>query len=69
MTEKMYFFIGEYTDDMKVSNGGGLDIEHEDIEVLELPFTQAIALLNNGEIHDTRTIVLLQYALIHKLLE
>jgi nudix-type nucleoside diphosphatase (YffH/AdpP family) len=69
MTEKMYFFIGEYTDDMKVSNGGGLDIEHEDIEVLELPFAQAVALLNNGKIHDTRTIVLLQYALIHKLLE
>lgn len=69
MTEKMYFFIGEYTDDMKVSNGGGLDIEHEDIEVLEMPFYQAVKMLNNGEINDTRTIVLLQYAQIHKLLE
>lgn len=68
MTEKMHFFIGEYTDDMKVSNGGGLDSEHEDIEVLELPFKDAINMLNTGEIHDTRTIVLLQYALIHKLL-
>jgi nudix-type nucleoside diphosphatase (YffH/AdpP family) len=69
MTEKMHFFIGEYTDDMKVSNGGGLDSEHEDIEVLELPFKDAINMLNTGKIHDTRTIVLLQYALIHKLLE
>lgn len=67
MTEKMHFFVGEYTDAMKVSAGGGLESEHEDIEVLELPFTEAIAMLNNGEIHDTRTIVLLQYALIHKL--
>lgn len=69
MTEKMYFFVGEYTDAMKVSSGGGLDSEHEDIEVLEIPFKQAVDMLNNGNIIDTRTIVLLQYAQIHKLLE
>lgn len=69
MTEKMHFFIGEYTDAMKVSSGGGLDSENEDIEVLEMPFKKAIEMLNNGEIVDTRTIVLLQYAQIHKLME
>jgi GDP-mannose pyrophosphatase NudK len=69
MTEKMHYFIGEYTDAMKVNSGGGLDSEHEDIEVLEIPFNKAIDMLNNGEIVDTRTIVLLQYALIHKLME
>ncbi|WP_298553946.1 NUDIX domain-containing protein [uncultured Algibacter sp.] len=69
MTEKMHFFIGEYTDGMKVNEGGGLDNEGEDIEVLEIPFKEAIKMLNNGEIVDTRTIVLLQYAIIHKLLD
>jgi len=69
MTEKMHFFIGEYKDDMKVNAGGGLESEHEDIEVLEIPFKEAIDMLNSGEIEDTRTIVLLQYAQIHKLLE
>lgn len=69
MTEKMHFFIGEYTDDMKVNEGGGLESEHEDIEVLEMPFKNAISMLNNGEINDTRTIVLLQYAQIHNLLD
>ncbi|NCT15354.1 MAG: NUDIX domain-containing protein [Flavobacteriales bacterium] len=68
MTEKMYYFTGEYTDDMKVSKGGGLESEHEDIEVLEMPFTKAIEMLNHGKIQDARTIILLQYALIHKLL-
>jgi len=68
MTEKMHFFIGEYSDAMKVSAGGGLESEHEDIEVLELPFTKALEMLNTGEIHDARTIILLQYAQIHKLL-
>lgn len=67
MTEKMHFFVGEYTDDMKVSDGGGLDSEAEDIEVLEIPFDKAVDMLHNGEIVDTRTIVLLQYAIIHKL--
>jgi len=68
MTEKMHFFIGEYTDDMKVNSGGGLESEHEDIEVLEIPFVKAIEMLNTGKIEDTRTIVLLQYAIINKLL-
>ncbi|MFV0540756.1 MAG: NUDIX domain-containing protein [Aestuariibaculum sp.] len=69
MTEKMYFFIGEYTDKMKVSEGGGLESETEDIEVIEMPFSEAINLLHTGKINDTRTIVLLQYAIIHKLME
>ena len=67
LTEKMHFFVGEYTDAMKVSEGGGLASETEDIEVLEIPFTEAVRMLENGEIVDTRTIVLLQYAQIHKL--
>ena len=69
MTEKMHFFIGEYTDNMKVSEGGGLDTEHEDIEVLEIPFAEAVKMLENGLIHDTRTIVLLQYAQIHNIFD
>ena len=68
LTEKMHFFVGEYTDDMKVSEGGGLESETEDIEVLEIPFTEAVRMLNEGEIVDTRTIVLLQYAIINKLI-
>ena len=69
LTEKMHFFTGEYTDDMKVSMGGGLASESEDIEVLEVPFKEAIDMLENGNIIDTRTIILLQYAQIHKLLD
>ena len=69
LTEKMHFFTGEYTDDMKVSMGGGLASESEDIEVLEVPFKEAIDMLENGNIIDTRTIVLLQYAQINKLLD
>jgi len=69
VTEQIHYFIAEYTDSMRMSKGGGLPSEQEDIEVLEMPFTKAIDLLNEGQIKDAKTILLLQYAIIHKLLE
>ncbi|WP_053977978.1 NUDIX domain-containing protein [Mangrovimonas xylaniphaga] len=68
VTEKMHYFIGEYSEDMKVSEGGGLEIELEDIEVKELPFSKVIEMVGNGQIQDAKTIILVQYAQIHKLL-
>ena len=68
VTEILYFFTAEYTKDMKVSDGGGLAEETEHIEVLELPFTQALQMLKTGEIKDAKTMMLLQYAQINGLL-
>lgn len=68
VTEILYFFVAEYTDEMKVAAGGGLAEEQENIEVLELSFMKAIEMMSNGEIKDAKTIMLLQYAQIHKLL-
>jgi len=67
VTELVYFFIGEYTDDMKISEGGGHDHEHENIEVIELPFDEAFDMIGNGQIMDGKTIMLLQYARMHNL--
>lgn len=67
VTEILHFYIAEYTDEMKVSEGGGLDEEHEDIEVLELSFDKAYQMIFSGEIKDGKTIMLLQYAKTHKL--
>jgi len=68
VTEMLHFFTVEYTPDMKVSEGGGLQEEQEYIEVLELDFDKALSMMNSGEIKDAKTIMLLQYAQIHKLL-
>lgn len=65
VTEKLYLFVGEYRDDMKIGSGGGLHAEGEDIEVLELPFDEALAMANDGRIVDAKTIMLLQYAALH----
>ena len=69
VTEILYFFIGEYEDHMKVGKGGGAEDETENIEVVEMTFTQAWEMISSGEIKDAKTIMLLQYAQIHKLLE
>jgi GDP-mannose pyrophosphatase NudK len=42
--------------------------ESEDIEVLEIPFQQALEMIKTGEIKDGKTIMLLQYAQIHNLI-
>ena len=68
VTEMLYFFVAEYSKEMKVSDGGGIDEESENIEVLELPVQQALDMIGTGEIKDAKTIMLLQYAQINKLL-
>ncbi|PRX54300.1 NUDIX domain-containing protein [Flagellimonas meridianipacifica] len=62
VTEILYFFIGEYEDHMKVSEGGGAADETENIEVLELPFAEAWQMMTSNEIRDAKTIMLLQFA-------
>jgi len=64
VTEILHFFIGSYEEKMKVSDGGGAEEETENIEVLELPFDKALAMMASGEIKDAKTIMLLQYAKI-----
>jgi nudix-type nucleoside diphosphatase (YffH/AdpP family) len=62
VTEILYFFVAAYTKEQKVTDGGGLEDDQENIEVLELPFNQALDMIENGEIKDGKTIMLLQYA-------
>lgn len=69
VTEIIHFFTGEYSSEMKISEGGGVDTEQENIEVLEIPFDKAYGMIATGEIIDAKTIMLLQYAKINNLLD
>ena len=69
VTETLHFYVAAYSDEMKVNEGGGLQEEGEEIDVLELGFDEACEMVANGEIKDCKTIMLLQYAQIHRLLE
>src|ERR1700759_4584360 len=52
VTEKLHFFVAEYDPAMRVNDGGGLAHEGEEIEVLELPIDQALAMITDGRIQD-----------------
>ncbi|MEW5057752.1 MAG: GDP-mannose pyrophosphatase NudK [Cycloclasticus sp.] len=67
VTEIIHFFIAEYSPEMKISEGGGLADEQENIEVLELSFDEAYAMIETGDIVDAKTIMLLQYVKLHGL--
>lgn len=68
VTEIIYFFVAAYSTSMKVNDGGGVEHEQEDIEVLEIPFDEALQMIDSGEIKDGKTIMLLQYAKLKNLL-
>jgi len=60
VTEILHFFAAEYHEDQRKNAGGG--VEDEDIDVIELPFADALAMVKSGEITDGKTVILLQYA-------
>jgi len=67
VTEILYFFVAEYSKQMKVNDGGGVEHEQEDIEVLEITLDDAMEMIESGEIKDGKTIMLLQYAKLQNL--
>lgn len=67
VTERLHFFLGEYDAGSQVGEGGGLEAEGEDIEVIELDADEALAMVARGEIMDGKTIMLLQYLHLHVL--
>ncbi|MFQ3174926.1 MAG: nudix-type nucleoside diphosphatase (YffH/AdpP family) [Flavobacterium sp.] len=67
VTEILYLFVGKYDESMKVNEGGGLEQEQENIDVMEMPFDEAYSMIESGQIKDAKTIILLQHAKINNL--
>ncbi len=67
VSESISLYRGFYCAADKVGEGGGVHEEGEDIEVLELPFSEAWAMIDTGEICDAKTVILLQRLYIEKL--
>ncbi|MVM34650.1 GDP-mannose pyrophosphatase NudK [Spirosoma sp. HMF4905] len=65
VTEKLFFYLAHYTADTERNAGGGID--EEEIDILELPVSQAMAMIKNGDIMDGKTIMLLQYLRLQQL--
>lgn len=68
LSELIHFYIAEYSDDMKIDEGGGKKEEGEDIEVMEISYQEARDMLENRKFTDAKTIILIQHAIIKGLI-
>lgn len=66
VTEKLHGFYATVADADRIADGGGLDDEKEDLEVVELAFVEALDMVDAGEIVDAKTIMLLQWAALRR---
>jgi GDP-mannose pyrophosphatase NudK len=68
MREQVHLYVAAYKNEDKIGRGGGLAIENEELIVLETSFEDALNMIENQEIIDARTIILLYYLKIHELM-
>jgi len=68
VTERLHFYVAPYAPADRVDEGGGVAHEGEEIEVLEIPFAEALTMIADGRIADGKTIMLLQWAALHGVL-
>lgn len=65
VSEKLHFFVAEYSAEDATETMGGLRDEGEEIEILDLPLAEAMEMIKDGRIQDAKTIILLQYAALN----
>lgn len=67
VTERLHFYIAPYTPADQTGPGGGVAAEGEDIETIEIAFSDALAMIDDGRIVDGKSIMLLQWAALNGL--
>lgn len=60
-SERVHLYIGYCSSNDKKFNGGGLDTEHEDIQIIEMPKDEAYKKAAQGEFKDGKTILAIQH--------
>lgn len=68
LTERLSFFVAEYSPEDRISEGGGCPEEGEDIEVLEMELAEAAAAIHDGRIIDAKTIMLIQQVMLDRII-
>lgn len=67
VTEKLHFFVADYEPADRIREGGGMEEEGEDIEVIEMPLDEALAGIRTGHIQDGKSVMLLQHVALERL--
>lgn len=64
LTERIDGFLASYTLDDRISNGGGLKEEHEDIIIEEIALDELGDAVLEGRLRDAKTIILIQQLML-----
>ncbi|MCP4402118.1 MAG: NUDIX domain-containing protein [bacterium] len=59
-TEQIHIYLAYLQQAERIGEGGGLEAENEDIQLLRLPLNEALNMIRCGEILDAKTIIALQ---------
>lgn len=69
LTETIGLYLATYSETGKISEGGGLDHEGEDIEVVEMPLDDLFEAARSGAILDAKTLILIQMLMLREPVE
>jgi len=67
ITEKMHLFLAEVSEADRIHEGGGVDHEGENIEVLEIPLTELFQMARDGRIPDAKTLIVVQRLMLEEM--
>ena len=56
LSERIFLYYIEVTDAQRVSDGGGTDYEHEDLEILEVTAQELPDFIQRSQITDSKTL-------------
>jgi nudix-type nucleoside diphosphatase (YffH/AdpP family) len=66
LTETIRLYLATYGDGSRISDGGGLDHEGEDIEIVEMPLDELFAIMRSGALLDAKTAILVQALMLRE---
>jgi nudix-type nucleoside diphosphatase (YffH/AdpP family) len=66
LTETIRLYLAAYGDGSRISDGGGLDHEGEEIEIVELPLDELYAITRSGALLDSKTVILIQMLMLRE---
>jgi ADP-ribose pyrophosphatase len=60
-SEQIFLYYAEVENKDKVTAGGGVETEHEDIRVIEFSLPEVLEMLESGKIQDAKTLISLMW--------
>lgn len=64
-SEKVYNYVAIVNNNMKVSEGGGVETEYESLDIIEIDAQKFMEMVRGGEITDSKTLIAAHTLFLH----